>query len=302
MASENYNMNHEKRGKALVINMQTFDAPNPFKLKERVWSVKDVENLQHTLEYLEFDFKLCQNFTKSQIEQEIKEMASSVDHSNSDCFLCVVMSHGNEDKIVTSDNKEMSFEEIMAPIKQCSSLSDKPKLFFFQACRGDNEIKKHIKTRPDSSESKSSGQDISDNHPKDNKSISASSNTNKKTEISTKTDLLVFNATLPDYYAFGTEKDGTFFIKSVCEVLNDAYKNVPNNLPLSQMITKINQKVEKTEIQVADPIYRLKKEVYFSPKNVSVAIFILFILFYLNKRRNLVSYFLEKIQIFRQIF
>ena len=295
MASENYNMNHEKRGKALVINMQTYDAPNPFKLKERVWSVRDVDNLKNTLEYLEFDFKLCQNFTKSQIEQEIKEMASSVDHSNSDCFLCVVMSHGNEDKIVTSDNKLMSFEEIMAPIKQCSSLSDKPKLFFFQACRGENEIKKHIKTRPDSSESKSSGQDITDNHPKDNKSISDSSNTNKKTEISTKTDLLVYNATLPDHYAFGTEAEGTYFIKSVCEVFNDAYKNVPNNLPLSQMITKINQRVENTEIQVADPIYRLKKEVFFEPKNVSVEIFIFFTLFYLNKRRVFVSYSLEKI-------
>jgi len=288
-------MNHEKRGKALVINIRAYDAPNPFKLKERVWSVRDVQNLQHTLEYLEFELKLCQNFTKSQIEQEIKEMASSVDHTNSDCFLCVVMSHGNEDKIVTSDNKLMSFEEIMAPIKQCSSLSDKPKLFFFQACRGENEIKKHIKTRPDSGESKSSGQDITDNLPKDNKSISNSSNTNKKTEISTKTDLLVYNATLPDHYAFGTEAEGTHFIKSVCEVFNDAYKNVPNNLPLSQMITKINQRVENTEIQVADPIYRLKKEVFFEPKNVSVEIFIFFTLFYLNKRRVFVSYSLEKI-------
>jgi len=66
--------------------------------------------------------------------------------------------------------------------------------------------------------------------------------------------------------------------------LKDAYKYVPYNLPLSQMITKINQRVEKTESQVADQIYRLKKEVYFSPKNVSVAIFILYALFYLNKR------------------
>ena len=77
--------------------------------------------------------------------------------------------------------------------------------------------------------------------------------------------------------------------------LNKAYKNVPNNLPLSQMITKINQRVENTEIQVADPIYRLKKEVFFEPKNVSVEIFIFFTLFYLNKRRVFVSYFLEKI-------
>jgi hypothetical protein len=271
---ENYNMKRDKRGIALVINIRTYN-PNPDKLKERVWSVKDVENLKHTLEYLEFELKFFQNFTKSQIEQVMQEQAS-VDHSNSDCFLCVVMSHGNEDKIVTSDNKVMSFEEIMAPIKSCASLSDKPKLFFFQACRGDNQIEKRIQSKPNSVES--FGNYTTDNHPKDNKSNLDSLHTNKKTEISSKTDLLVYNATLPEHYAFGTENSGTYFIKSVCEVLNDAYKNLPNNLPLSQMITKINQKVEKTEIQVADPIYRLKKEVYFTPKNVSIAIFILFTL------------------------
>jgi hypothetical protein len=271
MASENYNMNHKQRGKALVINIRTYN-PNPDELNERVWSVKDVENLQHTLGYLEFDFKLRQNFTKSQIEHEIKEMASSVDHSDSDCFLCVVMSHGNEDKIVTSDNKVMSFEEIMAPIKSCASLSDKPKLFFFQACRGDNEMENpRERSRSDSGASTSSAEGMTDS------AINSDSlNTNKKTRSNAESDLLVYNATLPKHYAFGTENSGTYFIKSVCEVLNDAYKNLPNNLPLSQMITKINQKVEKTEIQVADPIYRLKKEVYFTPKNVSIALFILF--------------------------
>jgi len=269
---ENYNMKHDKRGKAIVINIQTYDAPNPFELKERIWSVKDVENLKQTLEYLEFDFKDYQNFTKSQIEQLMKEQASD-DHSKSDCFLCVVMSHGNEDKIVTSDNMVISFEEIMAPIQLCETLNDKPKLFFFQACRGNNEIEKRVKSRPDSGQS-NSGEKISDCKPRDIQSDSGTSNTNKKTQIGAKTDLLVYNATLPGHYAFGTEAEGTFFIKSVCEVLNDAYKNIPspNNLPLTKMITIINKKVENTEIMVADPVYRLKKEVYFEPKNVSVVI------------------------------
>ena len=263
---ENYNMNHEKRGKALVINIRAYDDPNPFKLKERVWSVRDVENLKHTLEYLEFEFKLCQNFTKSQIEQEIKEMASSVDHSNSDCFLCVVMSHGNEDKIVTSDNKEMSFEEIMAPIKSCKSLENKPKLFFFQACRGDNEMENPhlIRSRSDSSESTSSGQAIEDS------AINSDSlKPNKKTRNNAESDLLVYNATLPNHYAFGTEKDGTVFIKNVCQVLNDAYKEMANNLPLSKMILNINKSVRESGIQLADPINHLTADVYFTPKNVS---------------------------------
>ena len=259
MASENYNMNHKQRGKALVINIRTYN-PNPDKLNERVWSVKDVENLQHTLGYLEFDFKLCQNFTKSQIEHEIKEMASSVDHSNSDCFLCVVMSHGNEDKIVTSDNKVMSFEEIMAPIKSCASLSDKPKLFFFQACRGDNEL---VNPR-ERSRSDSSAEGMTDS------AINSDSlNTNKKTRRNAESDLLVYNATLPNHYAYGTETDGTIFIKNVCQVLNDAYKEMPNNMPLSKMILNINKSVRDSGIQLADPINHLMADVYFTPKNVS---------------------------------
>ena len=86
-----YKMDHEKRGVALVINIKTYDTPNLFKLKERKWSVKDVHHLEHTFKYLEFDFKLCQNFTKAQIEGEIQRQVSC-DHTNSDCFLCVVMS------------------------------------------------------------------------------------------------------------------------------------------------------------------------------------------------------------------
>ena len=82
-----YKMGHEKRGIALVINMQTYEYPNPFKLDERKWSIEDVEHLKKTLDYLEFEFKLCQYFTKTQIEQVVQEQAS-LDHSNSDCSDC----------------------------------------------------------------------------------------------------------------------------------------------------------------------------------------------------------------------
>jgi hypothetical protein len=267
--SSKYKMEHERRGVALVINMQTYDDPNPFKLNERVWSVKDVENLKKTLEYLEFDFKLCQNYTKTQIEEEIKKQAS-IDHTNSDCFVCVVMSHGNEDKIVTSDNKEISFEEIMAPLKSCETLDEKPKLFFFQACRGENEMEiPHAKPRPASVELTSSGQVNNDSQPQNNKADSNSLNVNKKTRSNAESDLLVYNATLPKHYAYGTETDGTFFIKNVCRVLNEAYKELPNNVPLSKMILNINKSVRDSGIQLADPINHLMADVYFTPKNVS---------------------------------
>ena len=130
-----YIMNHPKRGIALIINIDKYDDPNPFKLEERVWSIKDVENLTKTLNYLEFDVKLVENenLTKSKIKERLKQIATEIDHKDFDCFICVVMSHGNDDNIVTKDNKELSFEEIMAPIKSCPSLFDKPKMFFFSS-------------------------------------------------------------------------------------------------------------------------------------------------------------------------
>ncbi len=260
----NYKMNHKKRGVALIINIRSYDAPNPFKLKERVWSVKDVENLKKTLNYLEFQVILCNNITKSELEQVMREQ-SLVNYKNSDCFLCVVMSHGNKEKIVTSDNQEISFEDIMAPIKSCVSLENKPKLFFFQACRGENEVEiTRVKSRPDSGASTSSEHENTTDGP--------SLNTNKKTPINAESDLLVFNATLPKHYAYGTELDGTVFIKNVCKVLNEAYKEIPNNIPLSKMILNINSSVRESGIQLADPINHLMSDVYFTPKNVSFSL------------------------------
>jgi hypothetical protein len=263
-----YKMDHDRRGIALVINIRNFDEPNPFKLEERVWSEKDVKNLKQTLEYLEFDFKLLEDLKANEIQSTIQGL-SSIDHSQSDCFLCVVMSHGNDkDMITTSDNKQISFEEIMAPIKSCESLKNKPKLFLFQACRGETEMEFARSNPPPIKKAKNapileiSSQNVTDSIPFDGKIRSI---------IENESDLLVYYSTLPNHLSFGNLSEGTTFIKSVCDVFNSAYKQCPNNLSLSQMITKINEKIRDKGEQLAETRSILLKEVYFTPKNVSVS-------------------------------
>jgi hypothetical protein len=58
-----YNMDHKERGNALVINIRNYNpTTDPQKqLEERIWSIKDVENLRHTLKYLEFDVQVLVN-------------------------------------------------------------------------------------------------------------------------------------------------------------------------------------------------------------------------------------------------
>jgi hypothetical protein len=269
MSNENplkYNMNHAKRGIALIINIKKYDDPNPFKLEEREWSIKDVENVKKTLEYLEFDVKQVENVSKSKINKHLKHIATEIDHNDFDCFLCVVMSHGNEDKIVTSDNKLMSFEEIMTPIKSCETLRKKPKIFFFQACRGENEIESRVDSP--SSTNSSKGAQMSDTGP----STYLQSNISKKiaTKFENESDLLIYYSTLPNHLSWSLDKkEGTIFIKSFCDVFAKAYKNLPNNMSLSQMITKINESVYYERLQISVPEFRMSKEVYFLPKDVS---------------------------------
>jgi hypothetical protein len=263
-----YKMDHAKRGIALVININKYD-PNPFGLEERKWSKKDVENLTETLEYLEFDLDLAENLTKSKIEERLHQIAS-INHKDFDCFLCVVMSHGNEDNIVTSDSKLISFEEIMAPIKSCSTLFKKPKLFFFQACRG----KKEMDSRASSASSTKSYQNnvLTDNLEINSSPSNLQSNINKNiaTKFENESDLLIFYSTLPNHLSWSVdENEGTIFIKSFCDVFNDAYKNLPNNLSLAQIITRVNKSVFSKRLQISVPEFRMSEEIYFLPKDVS---------------------------------
>jgi caspase 7 len=245
---DKYKMDHEKRGTALVINIRSYEND---KLKNReIKSRIDVENLKRTLEYLEFDFQLCDNFKAEEKEQEIQRQASQIDHSQSDCYLCVVMSHGNDkDMFYSNDNKEISYEDIMAPIKSCETLKNKPKLFFFQACRGNCDMRfERYNFNPTKA---------------------------RLAKIDYESDLLVYHSTFHDCLSWAKlidnePREGTIFVKSLCDVLSEAYKMLPNNLPLSQMITKINKSVSDQKWQLSDPKNTLTKEVFFTPKNVSV--------------------------------
>jgi caspase 7 len=264
-----YKMDHPKRGTALVINIKTYD-PNPYKLEEREWSEKDVKNLKKTLKHLEFKLKSYENLKANEIRKKIQKIAK-LDHTNSDCFLCVVMSHGSDDRIVASDSEEISLKEIMQPFKtSCESLENKPKLFFFQACRG---VKKMVQlVRPDSGISNTNKSNPTDTK---NKTTTLDQSTKKDSEsnltkIEAEADLLVYYATLPEHYAYGNKtNEGTIFIESVCTELNEAYKNLPNNILLSAMILNINKRVRESGLELADPINRLMAEVNFTPKNVS---------------------------------
>ena len=78
------------------------------------------------------------------MEIDIKEKVVDVDHTNFDCFVMVILSHGDDGVVFGTDGKYegetprncLKVEAIRKVVCGIQSLVDKPKLFFLQACRG----------------------------------------------------------------------------------------------------------------------------------------------------------------------
>jgi len=60
-----------------------------------------------------------------------------VDHRQFDAFILFIMSHGSNGYIYGIDDESVDVDnEIAGVLGSCPSLKNKPKMIFFQACRG----------------------------------------------------------------------------------------------------------------------------------------------------------------------
>nr|CAD7575686.1 unnamed protein product [Timema californicum] len=127
-----YNMNHKRRGKAVIFNHDEFE------LKEtRLGSHMDVENLNHVFSGLGFQVEIHNNLEFVEIKGIISKLAME-DHSDADCLLVTVLTHGMDNGYLHSKDSVYSVEKLWMPFtaEKCQTLAGKPKIFIIQACRG----------------------------------------------------------------------------------------------------------------------------------------------------------------------
>ncbi|KAK8389610.1 hypothetical protein O3P69_008953 [Scylla paramamosain] len=142
-----YKMDHKKRGQAIIFVHDQFDDIN---LQPRTCAKHDTAITRHAFEHLSFEVKEHWNLKKRDFLATLHQV-SSENHHNSDCLVVVFMSHGNvnnnKEFLCTQDFK-VDTEELWKNFTadKCPSLAGKPKLFFIQACRGDN-IDKGVKMK-----------------------------------------------------------------------------------------------------------------------------------------------------------
>jgi caspase-like apoptosis-related cysteine protease len=212
-ASE-YNMNHPKRGIALIFNHENFDIPS---LKSRAGTNVDCENLSNTLKNLHFNVSIFKDFKQMEMMHEIDGVAK-MDHSHYDCILVCILSHGEFGYLYSKD-QHYKLEQITSyfTADRCPSLAGKPKLFFIQACQGDRldaGVSMRATTETDA-----------------NSSISYS--------IPVHADFLIAYSTIPGFYSWRNTTKGSWFMQSLCAELDENGKRYD----LLTLLTFVSQRV-----------------------------------------------------------
>lgn len=130
--AEEYIMDHDERGKALIINNVNFCGD----LSDRQGSTVDATAMYSRFSDLGFDIEALNDASAADIMEKLKEIADE-DHSDADCFVCVILTHGDAEGLhgTTGRLKETDIMDCFNADK-CPTLAFKPKIFIFQACRG----------------------------------------------------------------------------------------------------------------------------------------------------------------------
>ncbi|KAG8233288.1 hypothetical protein J437_LFUL012223 [Ladona fulva] len=188
-----YNMNHAKRGIALIFNHENFKD----RLSKRSGAEEDGRTLSYTMKHLGFDVREYKDKESSEIMEILSQVAGE-NHTEHDCLLVAIMSHGEENGILFASDYAYKVDEVWGRFKadKVPTLAGKPKIFLFQACRG-KKLEKSVITF-DSTDSSSSRGLI----------------------LPSSADFLMVYSTVEGHYSWRNTTEGSWLIQDLCKELN----------------------------------------------------------------------------------
>lgn len=142
-----YQMKRNPRGRVVIINNKIFHGPvkeingkNRVMLAMREGTDEDALGLHKLFTELHFIVKEHKDKNSQKIIDILQEEARDVQfHRHADCFILIILTHGTQNAIYGSDGKTVDIKDIkdMFNARNFPCMENKPKLFFIQACRGE---------------------------------------------------------------------------------------------------------------------------------------------------------------------
>lgn len=255
---KSYKMTSNPRGQVLIINNEQYINDV---LPKRTGSLVDANNLDLLFLQLGFNVSLRSNLVYQDMFTEIQRFAERQEHEDCDMAVVVIMSHGRQGLVAACDGREIETEWIMRQFNNlgCPALRGKPKLFVFQACRGEDHDFGAPVPRIDFEQYEGPrGQT-------DARSINPTVSSDYK-DVSWE-DMIVAYATLPGYVANRDKYRGTWFIESLCQVFMDNAAE----LEIREMLDKVGETLRnfesefRTKQSFAYEVRHFYKKLYFNP-------------------------------------
>ena len=109
-------------------------------MSNRRGSLVDENSLYAMWTHLGYNVHVLKNCTASKLLDELKKVAMQ-SHNAYDSFVCCILSHGYCNGVYGADGQQVKMKDIINLFEGRNSptLFGKPKMFFIQACRGDDE-------------------------------------------------------------------------------------------------------------------------------------------------------------------
>ncbi|NXR33640.1 CASPA protein, partial [Zosterops hypoxanthus] len=241
-----YKMDGPHRGFCLIINNVNFNS------SQRKGSWKDAEQLERVFTWLGLDVRTYTDLTSGAIINLMQTWQHVQDHKDRNCFICCILSHGESGAIYGTDDKLVSIRVLTTHFtaKQCPQLAAKPKLFFIQACQGNN-IQCPVFVDTDGS--------TPDSAPVQERVSLLES-------IPEEADFLLGMATVDGCVSFRHIEEGTWYIQALCSKLQLL---VPRGEDILSILTQVNEDVAKrvnpsgTKKQMPQPAYTLRRKFIF---------------------------------------
>lgn len=219
-------------GLCVIINQKHFTAPD---LPNRLGTDRDVAELKTTFTLLgvaEQDLLVFHDLTDTEILPSLETAASRANSPELAWLAVVVLSHGKrvqgQDLIMGVNGRGVvreQMENIFSDPSVCPNLTGKPKMFFYQACRVQDE----------------DSEELREAHP-----VSSCSPPSIGSS-----DVLTYSSTTAGFVSYRHVVDGSFFIRHLCEVLQDKAEEEH----LEDLLKRVNGRVRGGTGAASQPVY-----------------------------------------------
>lgn len=152
-----YPITSHPKGRILILNNEFKNAA-----LKRKGSDLDVKNMMVLWQSLGFAIEIVSDLTAEGMQQAVKDFVTSQSMIRANICAILVMSHGEEDDFIVGDkHTKLSVMNIVDEVKKSEILHGKPKLLFFQMCRG-AKTEKYKPHKPGSKEVESDAMPITE--------------------------------------------------------------------------------------------------------------------------------------------